>query len=37
MEALRVGKTGQKHYLLAIIGSQITAETPSQLLFRQSL
>ena len=34
---LRVGKIGQKHYTLAIIESQITVETPFQLLFRQSL
>src|SRR5215208_5179432 len=37
IEALRAGKTGQKCYSLAIIGAQITVETPSQLLFRRSL
>jgi hypothetical protein len=36
IEALRVGKTGQKQYFLAILDPQNTVETPSQLLFIQS-
>ena len=34
MEALRVGKSGQKHYLLAIIGCQITCRDPIPTTFQ---